>query len=399
MPKIALVVNEPPPYRIPVFNRIAAQPGVDLLVIFCCRREPNRQWDLPPIAFRHVFLRERITVVNGRYIHNNPDVLTALSSFAPDVVVGNGFNPTHLYAMAWCALRQRAYVPMTDGTLRSEQSLSRLHLAIRRIVYRYAPAFIAASRGGTALYRHYGVPADRCHLSCLCIDNERYRPPQPEPSKAHDFIFCARLEPGKNPAFAIDVAARCARKLGRRTRLLFVGSGSLESELRQIADAAHDEVDASFHGFATQAELPGLYQSARVFLFPTLADVWGVVANEACAAGLPVIVSPHAGVADELIIDGQNGFVRPLAPDDWADAATQLLADDTRRAAQGQRAMLMVAPYDFNRAAQGILDACTAALAAPHRRPRSGTAVTTVAPVRRTITPERHPADKRMSPR
>ena len=58
-----------------------------------------------------------------------------------------------------------------------------------------------------------------------------------------------------------------------------------------------------FHGFAAQRELPDLYRSAKVFLFPTLADVWGVVANEACAAGLPVIVSPHAGVAGELVRD------------------------------------------------------------------------------------------------
>ncbi len=394
MPKIALVVNEPPPYRIPVFNQIAAQAGVDLLVIFCCRREPNRQWDLPPIAFRHVFLRERITTVDGRYIHNNPDVLPALSRFAPDVVVGNGFNPTHLYAMAWCALRRRPYVPMTDGTLQSEQSLSRLHLAIRRLVYRRAPAFIAASRGGLALYRHYGVPAERCHLSCLCINNERYRPPQPAEAKIHDFIFCARLEPGKQPAFAIEVASRCARTLGRRTRLLFVGSGSLEPELRRLAAAAQDQVDVHFHGFATQAELPALYQSAKVFLFPTLADVWGVVANEACAAGLPVIVSPHAGVADELVIDGRNGFVRALDPDDWAEAAALLLADDRRSAAYGQRAMLMVAAYDFSRAAQGILDACAAALNAPLQQAPSEPSGL---PYRPPVAPGPHPSDQRIS--
>lgn len=79
MLKLAIVVNEPPPYRIPVFNLIARHPQVRLQVIFCCRREPNRLWDLPPVTFDHVFLRERISTVQGRYIHNNPDVLLALS--------------------------------------------------------------------------------------------------------------------------------------------------------------------------------------------------------------------------------------------------------------------------------------------------------------------------------
>ncbi len=367
MPKIALVVNEPPPYRIPVFNRIAARADVDLQVIFCCRREPNRQWDLPPIAFPRVFLRERITTVNGRYIHNNPDVMIALSRFNPDVVVGNGFNPTHLYAMIWCAVHRRPYVPMTDGTLQSEKTLGRWHRALRQKVYRRAPAFIAASHGGLALYRQYGVAPQQCHLSCLCIDNERFRPPDATVIPEHDFIFCARLEAGKNPAFAIDVAARCAERLGRRTRLLMVGSGTLEGDLHRLADSMKERVDLRFHGFATQAELPSLYQSARMFLFPTQADVWGVVANEACAAGLPVLVSPHAGVSGELVIDGHNGFVLPLDPQTWADAAALLLTNEGKRSAFGQRSLLKVAPYNFSQAAQGIVDACHVAAASRSR--------------------------------
>lgn len=366
MPKLALVVNEPPPYRIPVFNRVAAMPGMQLQVIFCCRREPNRLWDLPAMQFDHVFLHDRITTVNGRYIHNNPDVWPALSRFGPDVVIGNGFNPTHLYTMAWCALHRRPYVPMTDGTLKSEQGLSRVHLGLRRLAYRRAKAFIAASDGGIALYESYGIPRSACFRSCLCTDNVRFRSDAAAPR--HDFIFCGRLEPGKRPEFAIEVAARCAELLMRKTRLLFVGSGSMEPALRLLAAAHADKVDVAFNGFAAQRELPALYQSSKVFLFPTEADVWGVVANEACAAGLPVIVSPHAGVADELVVDGRNGFVRELDLDAWADAAASLLSNDALREAYGQRSRVMVEAYSFDHAAQGIVDAVEAALAAPSPR-------------------------------
>src|SRR5947209_7444478 len=88
-----------------------------------------------------------------------------------------------------------------------------------------------------------------------------------------------------------------------------------------------DRVDTHFHGFAKQNELPALYRSARLFLFPTHADVWGVVANEACAAGLPVIVSPHAGVAGELVLDGENGFVCALDVKLWTERAASLLTN------------------------------------------------------------------------
>ena len=362
MLKIALVVNEPPPYRIPIFNLIAATPGIQLQVIFFCRREPNRLWDLPPLAFDHVFLKERIRTVNGRYIHNNPDVLQALSRFDPDVVIGNGFNPTHLYAQVWTRFKRRQYVPMTDGTVESEQALSPVHKRLRRFTYARSPAFIAASNGGVALYRSYGVPGERCFRSCLCVDNARFNPSWVSQPKVYDFLFCGRIEAAKSPEFALQVARQTGRLLGRKIRMLFVGSGSDEPATKALANALSADVETDFHGFASQAALPALYQSARLFLFPTRADVWGVVANEACAAGLPVLVSPHAGVADELIINGRNGFVCELNSVLWATRAAYLLRDEKRLRTFGDRSLLLVDQYRFDLAAQGIMAACKSAI-------------------------------------
>ena len=357
MPKLALVVNEPPPYRIPIFNRVATFNDIELKVIFFCMHEPNRFWNLPAMEFDHEFLQENVYTVNGRYIHNNPDVLFALTKFDPDVVIGNGFNPTHLYAMLWTMLRRRAYVPMTDGTLQSEQSLSKIHRWLRRFAYARGPAFIAASQGGLALYQDYGVEADRCYQSCLCIDNGRFFENQSGTEKKWDFIFCGRLEPAKCPDFALEVASRCAQRLDRRVSILMVGSGSMENALYEQAKQLSDLIDVHFTGFARQEELPSLYQSAKLFLFPTKADVWGVVANEACAAGLPVLITPYAGAAGELVIDGKNGFIRELDADSWADCAIRLLQNDRRREAFGQHSQLLVKPYDFDAAAHGIIDA------------------------------------------
>lgn len=362
MLKIALVVNEPPPYRIPVFNLIAAVPGVQLRVIFCCRREPNRFWDLPAFEFDHAFLRERITTVNGRYIHNNPDVLLALSRFNPDVVVSNGFNPTHLYALAWTLLRRKQFVPMTDGTLNSEQRLSKLHKKIRRFTYARSASYIAASNGGIALYQQYGIDQSRCFKSCLCIDNSRFDTAIKVADKPYDFIFCGRIEPKKNADFALRVAARTAQLLSRQLRILFVGSGSEESAVRRLANQMAAHVESHFHGFASQRDLPALYQSARVFLFPTSADVWGVVANEACAAGLPVLVTPYAGVAGELVVDDLNGFICPLDTAQWAERAASLLGDPQRLQNFGMQSRRLAGDYRFEQAAQGIVDACKLAV-------------------------------------
>lgn len=358
MMKIALVTNVPAPYRIPIYNRIARYKDISLKVIFCSEREPNRFWNLPPMEYDHVFLKPRITTVNGRYIHNNLDVFGKLSEFAPDVVVIDGFNPTHLYAYLYALANRICYVPMTDGTYESERTLTVLHRLVRRFIYSKADAYVYASVGGKKLYESYGVSAEQCFQSHLCIDNEAFKTTSFPVTKQYDFIFCGRIEDVKNPLFALDVAAEVAKRLNRKSSLLYVGSGDQLEMVKAKAHARADLVEASFHGHARQEELPALYQAARIFLFPTLWDPWGIVANEACAAGLPTIVSPFAGAAGELIVNNQNGFICGLATDVWAEKATELLTQSSLWQACSERSASLVSQYNFTAAAAGIVNAC-----------------------------------------
>jgi glycosyltransferase involved in cell wall biosynthesis len=360
MTRIALVTNTPPPYRVPIFNRLARWPGIDFHAVFCSAREPNREWDLPPMHFERHWLRERFLTVHGRYIHHNPDVVPLLNRLRPDTVVTDGFNPTHLYAFLTARARRWPHVAMTDGSWDSERSLSLVHRLVRRFVFRGSGAFVAASEVGQRLYRSYGVPVERCFYSWLCVDNDAFAPAAAV-ARDIDFLFCGRMEPAKDPLFALAVAREVAKRLERRTRLLYVGSGSLDAALRQAAANCAD-VDVQFHGFAAQQTLPSLYQSARLFLFPTHLDVWGIVANEACAAGLPVLISPHAGAAGELVADSRNGYVRDLHVPLWAEGATRLLSDQTLWQSFSDESLRRVRRYDFDSAAQGIVDACASAL-------------------------------------
>jgi len=244
---------------------------------------------------------------------------------------------------------------MTDGTAQSEKSLSWRHRFVRRIVFACSASFVGACEGSRDLFRQYGVPVNRIHLSQLCTDNDRFS--QQGSAAPADFIFCGRFVPHKRPLFAMDVAKEVAKRLGRRTRIDFVGSGAMESEMRDYAAQISDFVDTRFHGYVTQAELPSRYADARIFLFPSEWDPWGVVANEACAAGLPVIVSPHAGAAGELVLDGNNGYVRELDVAQWTEAALGLLTDEDLYSRFSESSRARVAEYTFDHAARGLASA------------------------------------------
>jgi glycosyltransferase involved in cell wall biosynthesis len=359
--RVVIVTNIPAPYRLPVYEALAADQQIELKVIFCSGREPDRKWDLCEARFEQVHLRERFISYRGRFIHFNPEVWSALRSFRPAVVITTGFNPTHLLAYAYARWHGAKHIAMTDGTLDSEKKLSSIHRWVRRKVFAGTQSFIGASKGSFELYRAYGIDEARLFKSHLCANNATYFA-APVFEKCYDFIFCGRFVAVKSPLFVLEVARQVARRLGRRISVIFVGSGEMESEMRSVAENMSAEVAAVFPGFARQDELPELYGSARIFMFPTQWDPWGVVANEACAAGLPILVTPLAGAAGELVLDGENGFVLPLDLESWVDSATNLLTDHDLYAKFSQRSRELVGEYTYENAALGIRNAVLAAV-------------------------------------
>ena len=369
--RLAIVTNIPAPYRVPVYNRVGACDGIVLRAFYGSKAEANRQWDLPAFEHDHVFLNGSVYEWAGRYIHHAPDLWPALSAFKPDVVITTGFNPLHLAAFAYSTVNACRHIAMTDGTTSSEAGLSWAHGVVRRLVFSGSRTFIAASEGGRRLFRDYGIDDARIHFSPLCANESvPWRLPI-GPGRDIDLLFSGRLVPIKNADFAIKVASQVAQTLGRRVRIALLGDGPLETALRAQARANDSNMDVDFAGHVSQGDIPGWFARARVFVFPTLWDPWGVVANEACLAGVPVVVSPHAGVAGELVRDGINGFVLPLDLDTWSGAVTRLLTDGPLHQRMSLAARKAVEPYSFKNAAAGIADATRHAFAGQPEAPAS----------------------------
>ena len=68
---------------------------------------------------------------------------------------------------------------------------------------------------------------------------------------------------------------------------------------------------------ASFEQLPSHYHGADIYVFPTLADEWGVVVNEALNAGLPILGSRYSQAVEELVKEGVNGWL--FTPSDTQD--------------------------------------------------------------------------------
>ncbi len=351
--KVAIITNVPAPYRVPVWRRVAQAENINLEVIFCAQPHIDTCTDTNDYGFSKHFLTGRYLAMERRFLHCDPGVWSLLNRLQPSVVITTGYIPTYLLAFVWAVSHVVPHIAMTDGTLNSENRLSWVHRLLRRIILRRSVAFVGACEGSRNLFRKYGVAPERIHLSYLCADNAKFN--YPVSATPADFIFCGRFIPHKQPLFVLQVAREAANRLGRKTRVDFVGSGKMEGEMRLYADQIAEFVDCRFLGYASQAELPQRYAEAKIFMFPTEWDPWGVVANEACASGLPVIVTPHAGVASELIVDGFNGYIRELDVELWTEAVIRLLSDDELYSRFSQNSRTQAAKYSFENAANGLI--------------------------------------------
>jgi glycosyltransferase involved in cell wall biosynthesis len=355
--KVVLVINIPTPYRIPIFEKLAEYLGNNFLVIFAAHREPNRSWNLQSLHFNHIFLNENIIEKKDgfNYVHNNIDVIQQLKIFNPDVIITTGFNPTHLYAWIFAKLFRKKHLTMTDGTIETEKHLSWLHKLIRKIVFSTSHAFIGAGQQSLALYQSYGVPSCAIFQSHLCAGNERFKNQKSFDERNYDLMFSGQFTERKLPFFFAEIAKKVS--LTRpNIRVLILGSGPLKEEfLKQLED---DGIDYTYPGFVTQEELPRYYCDAKLFLFTTRLDPWGVVANEALASGTPVLVTPHAGLANDLVKNDDNGYVLETNSDLWATQILTTLDNPNYWQKLSYNAVKSVSSYTYENGAKGIFNAC-----------------------------------------
>ena len=353
--RVAVVTNIPTPYRIPVYDLLSDVRDFDVRVFYFAEREFDREWVLQHPRVESVVLPSTTIHWRGRDIHFSRGVWKQLNRFRPDVVLTNGFNPALLVAFAWAVVHGVRHVAQTDGTPDLERRLGTVHRVVRRVVSRRSATTIAASRAGLELLTRWGARPETRFLSALAVDNTRFRT-DPLAERDLDVLVSGRLDDRKNPLFALQAAADAAERLGRRLTVAMLGDGPLRPEVEAFGRAHTDHIELMLPGFLQQDELPGWYRRARTFLFPTREDAWGLVVNEAAAAGVPQLVSVEAG-AKELVSEGESGHVLPLEHDAWVDALVAVLRDESGRVEMGRAAVRAVAPYTYEAAARGLEDA------------------------------------------
>lgn len=145
-------------------------------------------------------------------------------------------------------------------------------------------------------------------------------------------LYVGTIEPRKNLDRLLDAYESLPSALRKRYPLVMAGSPGWRSEhtharMAQAASAGW----LHYLRFVAQADLPALYAGARLFVYPSLYEGFGLPVLEAMASGVPVVTSSVSSLPEVV-----GSIALSIAPEDTdalVAALQQGLQDDAWRSA------------------------------------------------------------------
>jgi glycosyltransferase involved in cell wall biosynthesis len=239
---------------------------------------------------------------------------------------------------------------------------SRVFLVLEKITDSITDCLIALTAAEKNDYLHFSVsPETKLSTIHSGVDIERYMNPGINVRKKKTALG---LDPGdlvvgtvgwllpiKGPMHLLNAMFRVWTAYPG-AKLLFVGKGDLEQDLRKTADRHKVSENVIFLGW--RDDIHEIMPVFDVFVLPSLNEGMGRVLVEAMAAERPVVASRVGGILD-LVKQDHNGFL--VAPGDTEGlslAINHLLGDKRLRAEMGRCGVAVAQDFSAERMVQKI---------------------------------------------
>lgn len=384
--KIAILFDRFGPYHVARIRGAMGQ--AEVLAIEGAPHRTVYEWTPPDLPEKLAYIAlttQKGEEADAHLVERRLDDLVA--PFRPDAIALPGWsNLITLAALRWCNKRKIAAICMSETNTWDFQRRLMTEAIKRGIVGHYSSG-LATNASQMSYLKQLGISRAAIFSGYNVIDNDYFRaaaqqwregpslPPEiagvvPPGAKGRYFLASNRFIPKKNLIRLLDAYA--AFRVGRGNDLadwplVLLGDGEMRGEI---------EAKISKLGLCSHIYLPGFlqidalvryYGSAGGFIHASTTEQWGLVINEAMAAGLPVAASNRCGATQYLVEDGVTGFsFDPLATDEMTEALRKI-AELSEGSPLLDRARIKVDELRPENFGEGLSKAAEAAIARPAR--------------------------------
>lgn len=383
--RFGILSTHPIQYYSPWYRALNQTGEVDLTVYYAHQQTAEGQatagfgvpfeWDVPLLdGYRSHFLKN-LAQSPGVFDYrgcDTPEMGSLIARERYDAFLVHGwYNRSYWQAMRACWRTKTPLLVRGDSNLKTPRSL--LRRCLKQLVYRrFIPrfdAYLVVGRRARDYYAAYGADPRRMFFSPHFVDNDFFgdaadrartrrlalRQRWGLKPEATVFLFAGKFISLKRLFDFIEAVAHAAQA-NPAVEGLMVGDGPLRPEVETAIEQRKAPVRLC--GFLNQSAISEAYAAADALVLCSEGETWGLVVNEAMAAGLPAVVSDRVGCADDLIRDGETGYVYPCGA---VPALTAILgrcaAAVPALSRMGKAARRLVANYSVARAVDGTLEA------------------------------------------
>jgi glycosyltransferase involved in cell wall biosynthesis len=306
-------------------------PGIEHHVV-CLFGDGELSGEIRSLGVRVHVLDLRPHFRNHRFLAATAELQKVIEALHPDLV------EAHLTWSRFIALfaAWKANVPLRIGFEQGDVFMNSWKFRSANFAAQlFAHRLVVCSRAlGDWVQRTHGISRSKLLVLHNCVDLRRFSPNGP---KAGDIVFppettvfCAVGTLGRGVNKRVDVCIRAlatARSANAKVGLVVCGDGEQRYELENLAASLGVASHVRFLG--TRSDVASVLRACDVFCHAAPWEPFGIVAIEAMAVGLPIIV-PDAGGIREILDAGEAGLLYPALDDRALGQAMVTLAHDHR---------------------------------------------------------------------
>ncbi|MBD2773265.1 glycosyltransferase [Iningainema tapete] len=304
----------------------------------------------------------------------SPEIISHLFKFKPQVIFANAFSLWSLLAVLFKSFGGWQIVIAYEGSTPTVDACnSTLRIFLRRIITRFADAFITNNQRGKlyltnilkakenlVFVRPFEVP-DVKAMSARLGDFEIIRLKSQHPI----FLFIGQVIPRKGIHLLLEACVLLKKQNFYDYTLIIIGDGEQRNDLELFTQQHGLQTCVKWLGWLDYSVLSAYFQMADVFVFPTLEDTWGMVVLEAMAFGKPILCSKWAG-ACEMVVEGENGYVfDPHNPEHLAKLMKYFIENPSLGTSMGYQSKQLISQHTPEAAATFLSEVVDVVLGCP----------------------------------
>lgn len=310
--RVLYLTNIPAPYRVDFFQELGEK--CELSVLYELERATDRHdgwYGGKKKNYQSIFLRGLRVKPDASLTF---EVLKYLRKDYDKIVVGGYSTPTGMLSIIYLWLTRKPFFLNIDGGMIrfNERKINKL---IKRFFISKATYWLSTGKESSEYLEYYGARNDGIYKYPFTSvkrndiasegDIKNKKKYKDELGITADQVVLSIGQIIHRKGF--DVLLEAWKEMPTNVWLYIIG-GQPDEGLKNIMEK-NSLANIFFIDFKNKEELRKYYLAADIFVLPTREDIWGLVINEAMAAGLPVITTNKCVAGVELIVDGINGYI------------------------------------------------------------------------------------------